>query len=92
MAIMRNSRIPDAWLQEAMRTNPFRRIVDKATGQPLGSLTTCPCRLSYPSIFQPEENRLNPGGKGKYKATLLFPPNADLTLLQQEALSGGLVG
>ena len=83
MSIMRNSRVPDAWVAEAIRANPFSRIIDSATGNPTGSLTTCPCRLSYPSLFAPEKNRQT-GQPTKYKATLLFPPGVDMGLLVQE--------
>ena len=83
MPIMTNSKLPDQWIVEAMRTNPPMKIIDEATGQWTGSITTPPCRLSYPSLFKPEVNRQT-GQTGKFKATLLFPPGADLSLLISE--------
>lgn len=83
------TRMPAQWLAEALRLNPVTACLD-ANGQPDGNFRTCPVRLSWINLFEPEKpKRQNDGtmsAGGKFGTDLLFPVGADLSLLQNVAI------
>lgn len=77
--LVRDSDIGDQWIRQAQAAVPIGPVFD-ATGAPTGNYLTGPVRLAFPHIFQ--KNKPKEAGKeGKYGATLLFPPGADLTAI-----------
>lgn len=75
MPMMRNSRLPDDWLQRAVAGNPIKPFVDPTTGKPNGLYLTCPVRLAFVNLFTPSTRNSDNGQPKKptYDATLLFP-------------------
>lgn len=73
----------DAWIDEFLKKNPCVATKTK-DGELTGNIRTCPVRLSFPFLFEPQEP-MEKGGKPKFSTTLLFPVGADLTLLKVEA-------
>lgn len=92
MPVMRHTKMTDAWIAEALRSNPFREIKDPATGQSTGNLQTCPCRGSFVHVMRPtppmKGQPVDPNKKPKWSTDLLFPPGADLSLLGQAYYAG----
>ena len=72
-----NTRMTDAWIMQALDANPAKVLES-------GNIMTPPCRLSFPHLFKPQDP-LEPGGKAKYTATLLFNFFTDLDILKQAA-------
>lgn len=81
MALMRNTKMTDAWITEAVKNNPIQMIMDPQTGQPTGNIRTCPVRLSFVDVFTPKANKQNPNAQAKFGSDLLFPPIVDFTVL-----------
>lgn len=75
MPMMRNSRLPDDWLQRAVAGNPIKPFVDPTTGKPNGLYLTCPVRLAFPNLFKPSAGNADSGQQkvATYNTTLLFP-------------------
>lgn len=71
-----STKMTDAQIIGVLDKNPCR-LLDS------GNIRTCPVRLSFPYLFQKQEP-MDPGGKAKYAATLLFPFLADLEVLRDE--------
>lgn len=70
---MRDSRMSDQWLADAVGRNPIQVVAD-------GSIRTCPVRLTFVDLFKQAEKKRQDDdgdGKGRFGATLHFPPIAD---------------
>lgn len=85
--IMKDSIIGDAWIKEMCERNPIQLGVDPTTGQPNGLILSGPVRLSFPHLLEPSPP--NPNSQfartsDMYEVTILFPPYANLALLEQE--------
>jgi hypothetical protein len=74
---MTNSMVGDDWIRLAVASNPVQKL-------PNGSFLSGPVRLSYPSLFVPKANRLNPAAEPTYEASLIFPPIANVQVLYTE--------
>lgn len=76
--MMKDSKIPWAWVQEQMRANPPQVLAN-------GNILSGPVRLSFPNLFQPgKPGPQEPAGaQGKYGATLLFPPGTDMAVFKK---------
>jgi hypothetical protein len=72
MSIMPASDLPDDWLQQMIAQNPVTKLDDD-------NFRTCPVRLSFPHVFHPSS--MEDDKEPKFSVTLLFPPNADLSVL-----------
>lgn len=77
--LMRDSIVGDDWILGSMASCPPQLILSKDTGEPTGDIITGPVRIAFDDLFElpkatPENE--NP----KYGASLLFPPNVDMTL------------
>ena len=70
------------WIANAVRKNPCI-LLDS------GNIRTCPVRLSFPNVFT-RSKPIPPNVEGKYGANLVFPVQADLTLLKAEAAKATL--
>ncbi|RTL04953.1 DUF2815 family protein [Candidatus Dependentiae bacterium] len=81
--LVRDSIVGDAWIQQAMAACPPQRILDPNTGQPTGDILTGPVRIAFESLFRLPEKRPDMN-EPKYGAHLLFPPNVDFTIFQEE--------
>lgn len=92
--IMKDSEIGDAWIQQMCAANPPGFVIDPATGQPNGNITTGPVRLAFcESLFVPSSGMKGKGGaqvqqsanpRLTYGCAILFPPIVDLSIFQQE--------
>jgi hypothetical protein len=60
-------------------------VCEVAPGGKKHDLVTARGRLSYPHLFKPSAGMGDGGGEGalRYSTTLLFPDNADISLLQE---------
>lgn len=71
---MRDSKIPDDWIAQAVAANPFKKQ------QAEGLWCTCPGRLAFTHLWKPNPNNKNDDGTPKdtpqYETTLLLPPGA----------------
>lgn len=78
--MMRDSRLPDDWIERAVADNPIVKIVDPKTGQWSGNIRTCPVRLSYfnNALFVAQK-RTDDKGQPRpptFEVQMLFPPCA----------------
>lgn len=80
--IMRNSKIGDAWIMQAMQNCPISYVKD-ANGQPTANILTGPVRLAFVDLLKPGK-AMDAGKEGKFGTQILFPPRADMTLFMQE--------
>lgn len=62
------------WVQNAVRKNPCVKLDS-------GNVRTCPVRLSFPNVFT-RGKAIPPAIEGKFGANLIFPVQADLTVLK----------
>lgn len=73
MPMMKNSKLPDDWVQRAVAGNPFQKMAN-------GNFRTCPVRLAFCHIVKPNPNAKNDDGTPKatpsYEVTALCPPGA----------------
>lgn len=78
--MMRDSRMPDDWIERAVADNPIVKIVDPKTGQWSGNIRTCPVRLSYfnNALIVAHAGNNDNGGKNTpmFEVQMLFPPCA----------------
>lgn len=83
--LMRDSVVGDAWIEEMMRLNPFKYVLDSA-GNPTENFLTCPVRLSFcDALFEKKKMmKSDPNSKESFYTTMLVPPTADLTILWNE--------
>lgn len=83
------TRMSPQWIADAVRQNPVTALLGP-DGQPDGNYRTCPVRLSWSDLFEPEKPKKQGDGSmsagGKYGTTLLFPVGADLSVLQNAAV------
>lgn len=80
--IVRDSIVGDAWIQQTQANVPVQRRLDE-NGQPTGDILTGPVRLAFCDLLelpQPTADSPNP----KYGCTIMFPPNADMTLFYED--------
>ncbi len=70
--LMRDSKVPDAWIREQMIKNP-------PSLRPNGSIFSGPVRLCFPNLFKAQTAK-NSDGEPKFGADLLFPPGTDMSL------------
>lgn len=87
--VMRESIIGDAWIHEMCQLNPVKRVIDPATWQPNGNITTGPVRLSFTdSVFEkkPAMKKITPGASARlvHQVTCLFTPWSVLDVLYEE--------
>lgn len=84
------TRMTPQWIADAVRMNPVTPLLDKE-GKPDGNFRTCPVRLDWIDLFEPEKPKKQKDGTmsagGKYGATLIFPVGADVSLLEQAAIN-----
>lgn len=65
---MRDSKIPPDWIARMIARNPFTDNKD-------GTFVTCPVRLAFPYVIDPQEQERDDGTKySNFNATLLIPP------------------
>lgn len=77
MTLMNDTRMSDAWIERAVKDNPIVLLES-------GNYRTCPVRLSFPNLFQ-KSRPIPPNPEGKYGSNLIFPVNADLSILKSAA-------
>jgi len=77
MTLMNDTRMSDAWIERAVKDNPIVLLES-------GNYRTCPVRLSFPNLFQ-KSRPIPPNPEGKFGANLIFPTNADLSVLKSAA-------
>lgn len=77
--MMKDSRIPWAWVQEQMAKNP-------PSVRPNGIIFSGPVRLSFANLFKPGKPNQE-GGEGKFGAALLFPPGTNMSVFQDAWLA-----
>lgn len=82
--IMRDSIVGDSWIQQTMQNAPLSRIINPDTGQPTGDILTGPVRLSFIDLIELPQKKPGDSNEPKYKATLLFPPGTDFSILYEE--------
>lgn len=84
--IMRNSKIGDAWIKQAVALNPIAKHLDPTTGQFTGNFLTGPVRVMFPYVFKkrPGKNSDGTPNEGKFECSILFTPGVDFTLLYEE--------
>lgn len=85
--IMKDSIIGDAWIKEMCERNPVQLGIDPTTGQLNGLILSGPVRLSFPHLIDPAPP--NPNSQyvrqgDLFEVTVLFPPYANLALLEEE--------
>lgn len=73
------TRMTDQWINQALQDAPMTQLPD-------GLIRTCIARLSFPNVFSPKAP-MNQGEEPKYVATLLFPKQADLTVLSNAVMA-----
>lgn len=79
--IMRDSIVGDQWIYDSYNAVPIQKVYDDA-GNETGDFLSGPVRLAFDNLFtlpQVTDKMQNP----KYGSMLLFPPCADLSLLEQ---------
>ena len=67
---------PD-WIAQVVAQNPVQMVDEN-------NVRTCPVRLSFPELFEPS-NKLDPTKPPTFSTAILFPPGADISLLQNMA-------
>ena len=72
----------DDWIKRALAQNPCAPVTKD--GVATGDYRTCPVRLSFPWLFKASKP-IPPNTEGKFGASLLFWPGADLTVLKLAA-------
>lgn len=85
---MKDSDMDPQWVEQMWQRFPCQKIVD-ANGQPNGNYRTGPVRGSFLHIFE-RSKPIPPNPTGKYTATALFPPAADLSILKTAASEAAL--
>jgi len=85
---MNASDMDPKWVEEMWAKFPCQKIVD-ANGQPNGNYRTGPVRGSFLNIFS-RSKPVPPATQGKFTATALFPPAADISVLKQAATEAAL--
>ena len=80
---MNASDMDPKWVEEMWAKFPCQKIVD-ANGVPNGNYRTGPVRGSFLNIFE-RAKPIAPNPTGKFTATALFPPAADISVLKQAA-------
>lgn len=73
--MMKDSRLPWAWVQEQMRANP-------PCVRPNGTVFSGPVRLAFVNLFTPGKPGTD-GGDGKFGAALLFPFGTDMEVFKK---------
>ena len=80
--IMRDSIVGDAWIQQTQLNVPIQRRLDE-NGADTGDIITGPVRLAFCDLLElPKATADSPNPK--FGATLMFPPNADMTIFYEE--------
>lgn len=85
---MKDSDMDPAWVEQMWQKFPCAQVLD-ANGQPNGNYRTGPVRGSFLHIFE-RSKPIAPNPQGKYTATALFPPAADLTVLKNAAAEAAI--
>lgn len=92
MARVKDSRFetkPD-FLEQLIRENPVKAVLDSKTGQPNGNFLTGPVRLSWTKqLFEP---RKDDSGSDKYGCAILWPLGVDVTIIAQAVQQTAAVG
>jgi hypothetical protein len=71
-------------LARLMTAHPFRVLNDQG-GNPSGQIVTCPVRVGFLAIDKLYASKKYPSRTPEASATLIVPPSADLSALQNEA-------
>lgn len=85
---MNASDMDPKWIEDMWAKFPCQKVVD-ANGVENGNFRTGPVRGSFLNIFE-RSKPIAPNPQGKFTATALFPPAADLTVLKQAATEAAL--
>lgn len=85
---MNASDMDPKWVEEMWAKFPCQKVID-ANGQPNGNYRTGPVRGSFLNVFA-RGKPVPPATQGKFTATALFPPAADLTVLKTAATEAAL--
>lgn len=75
--IIRDSIVGDNWIREAQAAVPIARKLGP-DGNPTGDIILGPCRLAF------TDSLTDPKVTDDFSVTVLFPPNADMTVLYEE--------
>lgn len=85
---MKDSDMDPKWIEDMWGKFPCQKVVD-ANGAENGNFRTGPVRLSFLSVFE-RAKPVEAGKQGRFQATALFPPGADLTVLKEAATATAL--
>lgn len=85
---MNHSDMDPAWIEQMWAKFPCQKVVD-ANGAENGNYRTGPVRGSFLNVFE-RGKPIAPNPQGKYSATALFPPAADLSVLKEAATAAAL--
>lgn len=85
---MNASDMDPKWVEEMWAKFPCQKVID-ANGQPNGNYRTGPVRGSFLNVFE-RGKPVPPATQGKFTATALFPPAADLGVLKTAATEAAL--
>jgi len=85
---MNASDMDPKWIEDMWAKFPCQKVVDP-NGVENGNFRTGPVRGSFLNIFE-RSKPIAPNPQGKFTATALFPPAADLTVLKQAATETAL--
>jgi len=83
---MRDSQVGDQWIYEMCQLNPVKRVIDPATGQWNGNITTGPVRLAFTdSVFEAKPKmKTDPNSPLAFSVNMLFTPWTDITIFHEE--------
>lgn len=85
-ALMKNSIVGDAWIQQMMQLVPVQRVFNEK-GELTGDILSGPVRLSFcDGLMELQQKRGNQQQQGepKYNTAILWPVGADLSILIEE--------
>lgn len=82
--LVRDSTVGDDWILKTMQSVPVQRVINQDTGEPTGDILTGPVRLAFCDLFELPKRQQGQQSEPKYGTQILFPPNADLSILYEE--------
>ena len=85
---MNSSDMDPKWIEEMWAKFPCQKVVDQ-NGVENGNFRTGPVRGSFLNIFE-RSKPIAPNPQGKFTATALFPPAADISVLKAAATEAAL--
>ena len=74
-------------MSQPQTTQPAAVPVDwkKCRVSKTGNILTPKCRITWPHLMIPQDNKLNPGAGKSYSLGILIPPGCDISLLKEDA-------